>query len=177
MKIRLAQRSDQQAIFQLWQALMDEQHALDPRFAMADDAPKRWHNDFGDWITSHDLQIWVAEIEDQIVGFISAMRTFPPPMHQPQSMVYLQEMYVLPPLRRQGIGQKLADAALSWSRNIGATQIQMGILALNKNSLRFWEQQAAIAFSITATISINQNQGENQGKNQDRNLLEGKSNM
>jgi ribosomal protein S18 acetylase RimI-like enzyme len=44
----------------------------------------------------------------------------------PQAHSYLEELYVVPSLRGQGIGRALMEAALDTARNEGATHMELG---------------------------------------------------
>jgi ribosomal protein S18 acetylase RimI-like enzyme len=44
----------------------------------------------------------------------------------PNAHSYLEELYVVPALRGQGIGRALLQAAMDAARNEGATQMELG---------------------------------------------------
>jgi ribosomal protein S18 acetylase RimI-like enzyme len=44
----------------------------------------------------------------------------------PQAHSYLEELYVVPPLRGQGIGRALLEAVMDTARNEGATHMELG---------------------------------------------------
>jgi ribosomal protein S18 acetylase RimI-like enzyme len=44
----------------------------------------------------------------------------------PQAHSYLEELYVVPPLRGRGIGRALLDAAMETARNEGASHMELG---------------------------------------------------
>ncbi|MDQ7040695.1 MAG: GNAT family N-acetyltransferase [Rhodothermus sp.] len=152
--IRPARWDDAEALETLWWRLLEEQAALDPTFAPAADARRRWRNDFMLWVRDRMYRLLVAEHSRELIGFISAHQWSPPPIYRQELEVYINELYVLPGYRRQGIGAQLVAAVRAWAQEIGAVRLRLGVLAANREGLAFWERQQARPFSITLTIPL-----------------------
>lgn len=152
--IRLARWEDADALEALWWRLLEEQATLDPTFAPADDARRRWRNDFMLWVRDRMYRLLVADRSGKLIGFISAHQWSPPPIYRQELEVYIDELYVLPDYRRQGIGAQLVAAVRAWAREVGAVRLRLGVLAANHGGLAFWERQHARPFSITLTIPL-----------------------
>lgn len=61
-----------------------------------------------------NFYIYLAEIEKKIIGFITfSIRTV---VRYPKPIVEVEEFYVVPALRRKGIGTKLVKKALDFAR-------------------------------------------------------------
>ncbi|PSQ68745.1 MAG: N-acetyltransferase, partial [Bacteroidetes bacterium QH_1_64_81] len=136
--VRRAQSDDQMTVGDLWVQLLREQDELDDRFGVADNARERWDNDFPQWLDDETYRIYVAEADDEIVGFASAHRWGPPPIYEESSEVYLDELYVRPEDRRQGLATQLVNAVRDWTDRIGARRLRLNVLAANDAALDFW---------------------------------------
>lgn len=70
-----------------------------------------------------------AEISVLLVGGgpdgIAVVR-FRPSLWQPASEAYLEELYVMPPRRGEGLGRALLDGVLDLARERGSTYISLG---------------------------------------------------
>lgn len=152
--VRPASWRDAAAVEGLWCRLLEEQAALEPRFAPADDARRRWRNDFMLWVRDRIYCIYVADREGELIGFISAHQWSPPPIYRQELEVYIDELYVLPNYRRLGIGSRLVAAVRAWAAQLGAQRLRLGVLAANQEGLRFWTQQHAQPFAVTLTIPL-----------------------
>ena len=150
--VRRAQSDDQMTVGDLWVQLLREQDELDDRFGVADNARERWDNDFPQWLDDETYRIYVAEADDEIVGFASAHRWGPPPIYEESSEVYLDELYVRPEDRRQGLGTQLVHAVRDWTDRIGARRLRLNVLATNDAALDFWATQDARPLTTTLTI-------------------------
>lgn len=155
--VRRAQIDDQSTVGDLWTRLLKEQEELESRFEMAEDARERWDNDFPMWLDQETSRIYVAEADEEIVGFATARRWGPPPIYAESSEVYLDELYVQPSHRRRGYGTQMLNAVRHWTDRIGARRIRLGILAANEDARAFWAAQDANPLTVTLTI---EGQGE-----------------
>ncbi len=150
--VRRAQPDDQAVVGDLWVELLDAQGALDDRFGVAEDARDRWNNDFPRWLDDETYRVYVAETDGEIVGFASAHRWGPPPIYEESSEVYLDELYVHPEARREGVGTQLANAVRDWTDRIGARRLRLEVLAANEAARAFWTAQDAQPLSLTFTL-------------------------
>lgn len=150
--VHRATKKDQQDVGELWQALLDQQAGLDARFGPSEDARKRWDNDFPVWIRQESRRIFVAAKDEKVVGFLTAHRWAAPPIYQYAEEVYVDELYVLPEVRSEGVGQALVAAVKAWADELGAQRIRVGVLAANEAGRAFWEAMEARPFSMTYTM-------------------------
>ncbi len=153
MTIRPASVSDGSAVVELWSSLMAEQHEIDPTFCVSADAAERWLNDFREWVEAPDVRrIVVAESDGDLVGFASCQLWWPPPVYKQVLEVYLDELYVIPTYRRQGIGSQLLTDVADWARDKEAARIRLGTLAANKDAVEFWKKKGATDFLVAMIL-------------------------
>lgn len=152
--IRTAAAADAATLLALWQALMAEHEAFDPRFRLADDAALRWQNDLPFWLRDRERGLWVAERDGTPVGFAHAHWWVAPPLYAGPDEAYLAEVYVVPEARGHGAGRRLLAAARDWAAGQGLARIRLGVLAANAEALAFWRACGAEPFSVTLTLPV-----------------------
>ena len=152
--IRRARAGDRARLLELWQALLDEQEDLEPRFQTADDAAERWRNDYEEWLRDDEHRILLAEVEDEVVGFISACRWFSSPLYRATREVFIEELYVVPGARRQGIGRGLVTSIRTWADEMDIERLRAAVLAQNQAARTFWEALEARSLSVTYTVEL-----------------------
>lgn len=149
--VRRAREDDQEAVGELWLSLLEAQADLDDRMGVAEDARARWDNDFSVWLEDETSRIFVAET-DTVVGFVSARRWGPPPIYRDEAEVFLEELYVVPSARRQGLGSALVEAVHDWAETLEAHRVRLSVLAANEAARAFWATQDAEPMTLTLTI-------------------------
>lgn len=86
-----------------------------------------------DWVLSdfkRGEEYFLYEIKDNAVGCVA--------FEQPNTQVaYLNRLSVLPPYRKQGIGQELTEHIFQYGREKGVTEISIGIIA-EHTDLKNW---------------------------------------
>lgn len=80
---------------------------------------------FGAWLDANPRKFFLAEADGVPVGMLNLMifERMPKPGKEPTRWVYLGNVYVLPEFRNAGIGAKLVEAAIGFSRGIQAVRI------------------------------------------------------
>jgi GNAT superfamily N-acetyltransferase len=131
MNIRLAKESDYEAVVRLVSELMIELGFREFDGAGVDEI-------FRDFIQSEARgYVMLAESNENICGvctvsIVMALRT---------KGVYgiIQEMYVLPEIRGQGIGEKLLEAALEYAQSVGCRMVEVGTPPEGSRQGRFYQ--------------------------------------
>ena len=75
---------------------------------------------------SSSWRCWVLDDGDQLLGHVCVQlfEKIPNPVHdEPELHAYLTNFYVVPEMRRQRLGKRLLDTALSWCRARGTDAI------------------------------------------------------
>ena len=93
----------------------------------------------------------IAEMSDEIVGFVDARLTqSPDPMHRQMVYCYVVEIAVSSRHQGRGLGAQLLSAAEDWGRRQGAELASLEYLAANKRAGLFYERLGYRAGSIIA---------------------------
>ncbi|MEB3356854.1 MAG: GNAT family N-acetyltransferase [Synechococcales bacterium] len=85
----------------------------------------------------HDYPIWVAEQDDQVVGWISLQPFHDRPAYRATAEI---SIYVASGYRRQGVGQQLLSEAIARSPSLNLTTLLGLVFAQNEPSLRLLQR-------------------------------------
>lgn len=153
-QIRRARASDRDDVIRLWMDLLMSQSLVDERFTPADDAQVRWRNDYAEWLERESRRLFVAIVDGGVCGFVTAERASSAPIFRPRSEVYIDELYVYPEVRRQGLATALVGAVREWADEIGAQRIRAGVIASNNEARGFWEAVGGAPMTMTMSIEL-----------------------
>lgn len=79
---------------------------------------------------------WVAEDEQGIGGFLVARRLV--------EEVEVLNLAVRPDARRNGTGTRLLQAAMDWSKSLGAKSVLLEVRESNQGAIRFYERRGFV---------------------------------
>lgn len=82
--------------------------------------------------------IWWALADGKRVGFAVAILS-PTPANNNRVQGTIAEFFIYPEFRREGYGQRMAEAVLEFLHAQGAQDIHASVTAGNVRGLRFWE--------------------------------------
>ena len=133
--IRRAERDDAPALFELITALAHYEK-LDPP---DEDAKARLMED--GWGRSPRFEAWLAESEDRPVGYAIAFETYSTFLARPT--LYLEDIFVLPEHRRNGIGYTLFRRLAADARERGCGRMEWACLDWNEPGLTFYRKIGA----------------------------------
>lgn len=86
----------------------------------------------GYWIEADDRTMYVAENDEQVLGFISGVEVDEPPIYVRDSRVHIDGLYVKSDFRRQGIVTKLVGRIEEWADGRGCDYL--GVSAHKNNA-------------------------------------------
>jgi GNAT superfamily N-acetyltransferase len=129
--IRPAQKGDEHAIMELIHGL-----------ALYEKAPEQVVNtaeDLGVHLFDEKIcEAIVAEKDNQIVGFALYYTNY---STWKGKCLYLEDFYVLPELRGEGIGSLLFDKVVEIARNRGVKRMDWQVLEWNEPALNFYKKK------------------------------------
>src|SRR4030095_5892287 len=117
VRIRLARPTDSRALADLryrFRAENESAREIKSRFLRRCTSwmKKRFRSSSSPW------RCWVLDNGDQLLGHVCVQlfEKVPNPTHdEPELHAYVTNFYVVPEMRRQGLGERLLNKALSWS--------------------------------------------------------------
>ncbi len=133
--IRSANNNDVEAIFTLIKALADYEKLSHLVTGNPQDLAKHL---FGETLY---IEAIVAEVKDQVVGFSLFFNNYSTFLTKPG--IYLEDLFVLPEYRRQGIGKAMLNylADLALARDVG--RLEWSVLDWNENAIAFYQKMGA----------------------------------
>ena len=93
---------------------------------------------FARMLTRDDVLVALADSLEAPTGF--AMLTFRPTPYCDGPLAYLEELYVRPAVRDQGIGTRLLTFVLDDARTRGCCEMHIGVDAIDTDARRFYER-------------------------------------
>jgi GNAT superfamily N-acetyltransferase len=132
--IREAQKGDEFAIMQLIKAL-----------ALYEKAPEQVSNtaeELGKHLFEERVcDALVVEMDERIVGFALFYTNY---STWKGKCLYLEDFFVLPEFRRDGIGSKLFDAVVQIAHKRGVRRMDWQVLEWNEPALNFYRKKNAV---------------------------------
>lgn len=118
VSIRRATFADAPALARLRWEFTDE--LAEPTEALSDFLP-RFAETLGAYLDSGRWTVWLAEVDDELVGTVWVERVdkVPRPYRRPEHWGYVTNVYVAPDHRDRGTGALLLDAAITEARAAG----------------------------------------------------------
>jgi ribosomal protein S18 acetylase RimI-like enzyme len=152
IQVRQATLCDYRALRALFEEL-DEFHRLKrPDFFRPFDGPARSWEQIGQWLAGPNSTMLVAEddAEDraEVIGLAVLLPRLPSPFAGavPRKVVVLDNLVVRADRRDRKIGEKLVAASMDWARGQRASHVELGVHAVNRHALRFYER---LGFSVS----------------------------
>ena len=133
--IRRAERDDAPTLFELITALANYEK-LDP----PDDSAKMRLLEHG-WGENPRFEAWLAEYNGQAVAYAIAFETYSTFLAQPT--FYLEDIFVLPEHRRDGVGFALFQRLASDAHDRGCGRMEWACLDWNEPGLNFYRKIGA----------------------------------
>ncbi|MDQ3778689.1 MAG: GNAT family N-acetyltransferase [Actinomycetota bacterium] len=118
-RVRHATEADGAELARLrWECTVESGQRTEPFEAFAD----RFRDFVRRALLSGRWAIWVAELEGRLVGnvWVGLVDRVPGPNGDTPVWAHVTNVYVDPELRNHGLGTMLLDAAIEWSRYVGA---------------------------------------------------------
>ena len=149
--VRPATLADLDAVVALRIALLRE-HAHNPVYGrLRDDAPQRARRLFASQIESPHEVTLLAERRGRAVGILRCVDAAGSPLLHPAHYAYVSSVYVAPSERRSGVLKALMNAAETWSRERGLTEMRLHNAADNPVAGATWE---AMGFEVVEVLRV-----------------------
>lgn len=90
-------------------------------------------------LTDPATALFVVEDKTELIGFVTATYQDSPPVFARGPAVNIDELYVRPEYRTDGIGSQLLTTAEEWAMSQGADYVTLGVNAKNEPALALYE--------------------------------------
>ena len=152
--IRRAREGDEGKVAEFALRLFDQHVDYDPErfstFANLDGAARFYKSRFD----TPDSAVFVAEIENEIVGFAYIERD---PLNYAELLehgAWLHDIYVNERARAQGIGQALIKAAAEAAKGMGAQKLLLSVAAKNAAAQQVFEKSGFRRTMVEMTLNL-----------------------
>lgn len=88
-------------------------------------------------VSGGEMAGWVSEDDRGVAGFLAARELV--------GETEILNLAVREDVRRRGIGAKLIEAVIAWSRELGAERLMLEVRVSNENAIRFYERHGFVA--------------------------------
>lgn len=135
LKIREATIEDVENIFNLIKALADYEKLSSEMTGNIDNLRKHL---FENPIYA---EVIIAEIENKSVGFALFFTNYSTFLTKPG--IYLEDLFILPEYRRQGIGKSLLNYLINLAKERDYGRVEWSVLDWNQSAINFYEKMGA----------------------------------
>lgn len=97
---------------------------------------------------------YIALDREEIVGFITGSITQRPPVILPHRDGLVDNAYVTPRCRKQGIGTRLCRMMLVWFAEQDVEEVRIHYQVSNQDACRFWERFGFRPWTIQAHLRL-----------------------
>ena len=107
-----------------------------------------------------EKQLYVARLDGETVGYgLVLVRHYNWPGVVDRKVLMLDELCVDENHRHQGIGKQMMEDIKDLARELGCTDIQLGVYAQNKDAIAFYERAGMTVSSFAYHMKAQQNTG------------------
>jgi GNAT superfamily N-acetyltransferase len=141
-------------------AVQDLNHALFESDSSSDDTLNlNWPYEDGEeyfrrMIAGETGVCYVAEVNDEIVGYLAGSIKLEQPSYSTVRRSELENMFVKEEFRSQGIGEKLAKTFLQWSKSSGVAKSFVQAYAPNQRAIAFYQRAGFAPYSVELEIDL-----------------------
>ena len=138
VSVRLARPEDLVALAHLLDEIVAFHHGEDPTQFREPAAVEHYHY-LEERLQDPDAAVFVAEDQGDLAGIAITVIREAPPLLNPNRFVLLENLAVATKFRRTGVGRKLVDAAVLWTRARDMQELDLNVYEFNHSAIRFYE--------------------------------------
>ena len=149
ISLRTAQPKDLDILLQFEQGVVEAERPFESTLK-----PGTIHYyDIAGLIQSNDSELIIACLGDEVIGSGYARMEKAKPFQNYNHHAYLGFMYVKPEYRGKGVGQKIMEGLMQWSRSKGIRQVRLDVYHDNIPAVRAYEkagfQKSLVRMNLT----------------------------
>lgn len=124
---------------ELWRPFAEGMAERSDRFELAEDANEQMKTNINSGIRQDNVVAFVAETDEELAGYILLEIRSPPPIFTRGLDCAIDQLYVKPSARRDGVGEELVDRAAAIAEEKGAENLVLTLDAGNQAALEFYD--------------------------------------
>ncbi|ABP95218.1 MULTISPECIES: GNAT family N-acetyltransferase [Metallosphaera] len=140
MLIRKAEPKDIDSVADMFERMYTLNSEFDPLLQVHDEISERLKRSLVEDLKSEDSLVAVAEDGGKVIGAVR-VRLERREYYIPEKMAVIEEIYVMPGYRREGVGEKLVDFVISELSKKGARSIMARFPAKNIIAESFYRKR------------------------------------
>ena len=149
LSVRAADLDDLSSVVELRLALLRE-YAGHPLYGqLRPDARARAYELYRGQFAAHNEQIFVAELDGDVVGVLRCVDTPSSPLLYPERYCYVSSVYVRPAIRRKGVLRALLAAAEDWCDEHGINEMRLHNASSSLVAEQTW---SALGFEVVEHV-------------------------
>ncbi|MCG3109921.1 Mycothiol acetyltransferase [Metallosphaera sp. J1] len=138
--IRKAEPRDVEVIADMFERMYALNSEFDPLLQVHDEIEERLKKSLSEDLRSEDSLVVVAEEDGKVIGAVR-VRLERREYYVPEKMAVIEEIYVMPGYRREGVGERLVDFVISELSRKGAKSIMARFPAKNIIAVSFYKKR------------------------------------
>ncbi len=140
MMIRQAEEKDIYALSKLHKKFIQEHAQLYDSvfYALSSDATEQWTQWVKKMLQNKSIGFFIAEEQNEIVGYVSGWIEERPPIYSLNKTGYLSNLFIIPQERKKGIGSNLHKALLGWFKTKKIKYIELSVNAQAAPAYAAW---------------------------------------
>lgn len=95
----------------------------------------------------------VADINNEVIGYLSGA-VLPVDSWRPVKRTELENMFVAEKFRREGVGKKLIEEFIKWSKGKKADKATVDVYASNKKAIKFYKREGFTPEALNLEIYL-----------------------
>lgn len=144
--IRYYKKEDREVLRDLVLQLHESVRLYDTDLLPGDEIIERYFNELMKQTEETDGAAFVAEENDQAVGYVCVYGFHDPDDSDeiPDAYSFMSELYVRSDYQNRGVGHLLVERAEQYARGLGTYKMELKVFARNESAIRFYERHGYI---------------------------------
>ena len=141
-------------VLQMWHDLLILTSEVNPWYRLSPDAVEIQRRVFEKESNNQSSFCLVATQDEKPIGFANGFLILPSRIFQTKTIGLIENLFVLPDVRRQGGGGRLVDACYNWFSDNFIDQVYVNVVPHNQLSIRFWKSKGYQIHKVTMARNL-----------------------
>ena len=152
--IRDWRRQDLEQVVDLWFQLTRYVNPMDGFYRIMPDARDKYRGYLERVLGDRNYAVFVAEIDDRVVGFAMGRINRAPSVVLPNTVGYIENIFIAEGQRGDGCGTALCERLFVWFRERGIDHVELFYQMANKGAEAFWRKMGFTTWLAKAYRAI-----------------------